>query len=295
MEPHRPCPACDGTFATPLGQKNGFSVALCSRCTTLYTPELPPRIDSGDYDRFYSAEHLRVPAFVERRMDEIVAGFAPYRKGNRLLDVGFGSGVLLQAAARAGWDAEGIELSEAAVAHARRLGLRAHVGDLSRYPDGHFDVLAASEVIEHLPSPATWLREAFRVLREGGLLWGTTPHGRGLSAKLLGLRWSNVMPPEHLQLFSVRGMKTLLGRAGFRSLRLRTHGANPFEIYYCFRYGLRQRGAGPDIPLYGRVKSSQDLNQFLLEGPARKALKDLLNGILSRGRLGDSLKIQAEK
>ena len=69
-----------------------------------------------------------------------------------------------------------------------------------------FDVVIASEVLEHVLDPHAMLVEILRVLRPGGLLWATTPHGRGISARLLGLEWSNVCPPEHLQLFSVAGI-----------------------------------------------------------------------------------------
>ena len=47
------------------------------------------------------------------------------------------------------------------------------------------------------------------MLRPGGLFWTTTPHARGLSARVLGLKWRCIWPPEHLQLFSVAWSKSV--------------------------------------------------------------------------------------
>lgn len=44
------------------------------------------------------------------------------------------------------------------------------------YPDGTFDVVTCSEVVEHVENPRRLMREAWRVLKPGGLLVMTTPN-----------------------------------------------------------------------------------------------------------------------
>ncbi|MFQ5495622.1 MAG: class I SAM-dependent methyltransferase, partial [Phycisphaerae bacterium] len=44
------------------------------------------------------------------------------------------------------------------------------------YPDGHFDSIAITEVIEHVPDEAATLAELDRILKRGGVLVLTTPH-----------------------------------------------------------------------------------------------------------------------
>lgn len=293
----RRCPACGSEAASSRGRKAGFALLGCRGCRTLYAASLPGSEESEDYDSYYGEENLAVPDFIDRRLDEIVADFRSYRRGGRLLDVGCGAGTFLRAAARAGWVAEGVEVSATAAEHNRAAGFKVFNGELAeaRYPEGHFDVVIASEVLEHVAEPREMLREILRVLRPGGLLWATTPNGRGLSAHTLGLDWSAVSPPEHLHLFSRRAAASLLEDVGFRSVRVVTEGANPVEILRA----LRRRGPAPAAHASAagveRVRSGYELNAFLSESKSRRLIKDAVNGMLRLSGLGDSLKIRAER
>lgn len=300
---HRPCPACASLHALYQGRKTGFDVLRCEGCGSLFTVWLPREEAKEDYDSYYRPDNLETPEFMLKSMDEIVAAFSSHRQSNRLLDVGFGAGGLLRAAVRAGWDAEGVEVSAPAVEHARMAGLKVFNAELeqARYPDHTFDVVMAVEVLEHVPDPAALVREIARILRPGGLLWATTPHGSGLSARLLGTRWSVVCPPEHLQLLSGRGIQKLLGAAGFSSTQVATQGINPYEIVHVLRQrhvrpsarrGAAQVGADAG-PGFDRNQSGFQLNELMTASPSRRAVKTALNGLLSATRLGDTSKIRA--
>jgi SAM-dependent methyltransferase len=294
------CPACGQSGGHSRGRKNDFYLLSCETCATLYTSQVPDLSQAQDYDSYYTAENLTVPAFIARRLDEIVATLEGYRKNNQLLDVGCGAGSLLEAAARNKWAAFGVEVSQSASDHIRGRGFEVFCGELqsANYPDEHFDVVIASEVLEHVTDPRAMLEGIARVLRPGGLLWATTPHGRGISARILGLEWSIVCPPEHLQLFSVAGIKGLLSGVGFRRVEVVTHGTNPFEILHSMRG--RAMGPAPENgssrgESFNRVESSYQLNEFLSDSAFRRFLKGTLNSLLNVGRMGDSLKIRAEK
>ena len=290
----RACVACGSSQSRPLGVKNEFDVVACVQCDSVYTPYSPWYSSSHFYNGFYlNDDELSPPAFVKSRLEEIVADFSGYRRTNRLLDIGCGAGSLLEAARTHGWNAQGLDVSAGAVKHVRSLGFEVFEGELhdAAFPAQHFDVITAAELLEHLIDPQPLLHEVARLLRPGGLFWTTTPHARGLSGRVLGLQWRCIWPPEHLQLFSIRGMKKLLHDAGFRQLRINTTGANPIEIFHAM-------GAAKSAPKtvdqhFDRVTTSYRLNETMMKSRSRRALKNTVNSFLNLSRLGDSLKVFA--
>lgn len=285
------CPACGTDDQRAIGAKNGFDLSVCKRCASIFTSNMPMADESFDYSKYYSDTNLAVPAFVRRRASEIVAGFDNYRNNNRFLDIGFGAGTFLSAAAERAWEVFGSEVSYPAVSAAEKLGFKVFFGKLTeaRFPDEYFDVITASEILEHLEDPMVDLAEIARVLRPGGLFWATTPSSRSLSFRLLGIDWSVLAPPEHVQIYSPKGVAGMLNKAGFKNMTIRTHGCNIHEIIN--HYKKIDRTVEP----FDRNASAFEMNEFLAASPIRRSLKGLLNHSLNWLRLGDSLKIFAKK
>ena len=143
-------------------------------------------------------------------------------EGRRLLEIGSGAGLFLIAAVRAGWEATGIELSEAAAGFARdTLGLdirqeRAETIDL---PPQSFDVVAMFDTIEHLFDVRGVLETARRTLRPDGSLVISTPNYDAVSRLAIGRDWSMLAPMEHMYYFTERTLRALLESCGFRDVR----------------------------------------------------------------------------
>jgi 2-polyprenyl-3-methyl-5-hydroxy-6-metoxy-1,4-benzoquinol methylase len=298
IDSNRPCLCCQKTGRIFLADKNSFRIQLCSYCRSLYAAADKEKIIQQNYDEYYSEANLSVPTFIIERCAEIVSKFASYKQLNRMLDVGCGAGSLLSAAVKLEWAAEGLEVSAPAVEFLRKQGFVVRQGYLENqnYPDNYFDVVTASEILEHVENPLEFLTEIKRILRPGGLFWGTTPNSRGISGIILGSQWSCVSPPEHIQLFSVRGVHILLEKVGFKTITVLTHGTNPGEIFY----GLKQKVASSKVESsnqagFDRVQTSYRLNESLMQSRWRKTLKDQLNNLLNLTKTGDSLKIWAVK
>jgi SAM-dependent methyltransferase len=290
----RPCVACGSANAQKLGVKNELEIVCCNSCATIYTPYSPWYTSSYFYLGYYlKSEETETPPFVLQRLEEIATDFAPYRETNRLLDLGCGAGDLLEAARRHGWQAQGVDVAAHVVGHVRGRGFDVFEGELheAQFPAGHFDVVTAAELLEHIFEPRLLLQEVARILRPGGLFWTTTPHACGLSARLLGLKWRCIWPPEHLQLFSIRGLKTLLREAGFRDIHVDTTGGNPVEIWHAMG---RAKSAPKTVDQhFDRVLTSYQLNESMMKSRSRRALKSTVNGFLNLSRLGDSMKVFA--
>lgn len=142
----------------------------------------------------------------------------------RLLECGCGEGHLVAEAAAKGAEAEGMEISQAAVERARRAhpacSFQTHSIDDRPwpFPSQSYDVVVVFEVIAHLPWPRELFQGAADVLRPGGHLALTTPyHGQVKSSALAALafdRHFNV-DGEHLRFFSDRALRRLLSECGF--------------------------------------------------------------------------------
>jgi len=154
------------------------------------------------------------------------------RPGERILDLGCGQGAFIGAARAAGADAVGADVAEAALQRARHrhpdvpFVLVPWDGPLP-FDDGAFDLVWASEVIEHVGDTGRWLSEVRRVLLPGGRLLVTTPsHGRG--RVLLGGMERFCEPlGDHLHLYTKRSLLSVLGEFGFAQVAVRAVGGPP--------------------------------------------------------------------
>src|SRR5687768_658218 len=99
----RGCPACQSLRRIELGEKNDFLMLSCKNCRSIYSSYLPIGEEAKDYDDYYTEENLLVPDFIQKRNEEIIKDFAPYFSSGRLLDIGFGSAIMMRVAREKGW------------------------------------------------------------------------------------------------------------------------------------------------------------------------------------------------
>jgi SAM-dependent methyltransferase len=132
----------------------------------------------------------------------------------RLLDVGAGSGPLVEEALAWGIQAEGVEPSAWLGARAASRGLPVHQGTLPHANvRGSFDIVTLIDVIEHALRPLDLLRAAAACARPGGLVVLVTPDVRSLPARVMGWRWWHYRV-AHVGYFSPETLDRLVRRAG---------------------------------------------------------------------------------
>ncbi len=181
-----------------------------------------PAVPTGNtYDKYGSTNPVvrRLMAGFERTLDELFALAAP----SSVLDVGCGEGVLSEQWAQRLGEGRvvGIDLADPKLeAEWRRrrhpnLAFRVMTGERIDYADGAFDLVAATEVLEHVEDPGVVLAEMARVA--GSHLLVSVPHeplwrglnmGRGAYLRQLG------NTPGHLNHWTRRGFVRLLSRHG---------------------------------------------------------------------------------
>lgn len=141
------------------------------------------------------------------------------RRGDRLLEVGCGGGLLLRDAGATGAFTTGVDHSEEMVALARERAPQAEVilGRAEELPfaAGSFTAAAMSIVFFFLPDPVAALRECHRVLVPGGriAIYTTSPRLRGTPAA-----------PEPLasrsRFYENDELRALVAQAGFRQVEV---------------------------------------------------------------------------
>jgi 2-polyprenyl-3-methyl-5-hydroxy-6-metoxy-1,4-benzoquinol methylase len=169
--------------------------------------------------------------------------FPRWHGQGRLLDVGCATGRFLQHMAAVGWRVSGIELDAAAAATARTVTPHVVVGDPAEValPPASFDVITAFHVVEHLPDPATALRNMLRWLAPGGLMIVEVPNVGGWGGALFGRFWSGLDFPRHLVHFTPATMRALVEAAG-GSIVDEWHWSKPRWIIRSVRFALAARG-----------------------------------------------------
>jgi 2-polyprenyl-3-methyl-5-hydroxy-6-metoxy-1,4-benzoquinol methylase len=119
-----------------------------------------------------------------KSLDFFIENFLPRRSpGGGHLEIGPGHGLLLCFAAHNGEMVEGWDVSDGSLAHTRacaeRLGIAAQLRlvrrNLFESPDGAFDSLVLSEVLEHLEAPDEALVIARNLLKPGGIAFINVP------------------------------------------------------------------------------------------------------------------------
>jgi SAM-dependent methyltransferase len=133
----------------------------------------------------------------------------------RILDVGCGSGELLDRLARVGFThLTGADPFIAADGRSPR-GVPLMKRELSGVP-GEFDLIMFNHSLEHVPDPVAALEVAAAKLAPGGVCLARVPTTTSEAWEIYGADWVQADAPRHMVIPSRRGMELAAERAGLR-------------------------------------------------------------------------------
>ncbi|MBX9245491.1 glycosyltransferase [Actinotalea ferrariae] len=173
-----------------------------------------------------------VDAYVEAGagIDAIASGLdvPDPRAVRRMLDVGCNYGFGMDVGRFLhGWEVVGAEPSLAGRRGAAELGLDIRDGYVTSSTtfEAPFDLVLASEVVEHVPDPLEFLRVLARQLTPQGVLVLTTPAAEAVSPDAPSEHVLIALSPGfHSFLASSAGLDAMLREVGFRSVSVRRDG-----------------------------------------------------------------------
>ncbi len=159
----------------------------------------------------------------------------------KILDVGCGKGNIALPLAFLGYRVTGVDYDAESIRQARQnaeeLGISAvfHEGSLDRVRAQKFDVIIASEILEHQINPAVFLRDLSGLLAQDGILLLSVPNGKSLKEKI-----RKFTTHTRFGRFLKRNIKRWIGHQGIQSA-----ASHPYEQYFSWaelRCTLRQSG-----------------------------------------------------
>lgn len=294
------CPVCNRVgghsviLAVAAMEPRGRTLTLirCSGCDSAFYD--PPDIanfsdighDSDEFWRFY----VEVGGGVWETVWPILAA----ADRGSLLDVGCGFGFALDFWQRTGrGEAVGLELADYGRVGAQRLGVTIHaefLQDCKALAGRRFDVVYASEVIEHVPDPSAFVALLSRWVADDGVLIMTTPASSFIrkenhSATLLAA----LSPGFHGFLLSSEAFEDTARRAGFAHVEILT--ANERQFLWASRRPLRVAPQRPRArPAYvgylaGHVATPTEDTSPVWQGFAYRLGKDFVGvGRLAEGK-----------
>jgi len=254
-----PCALCgsqDGTGAVvfkPALECEGFSFVRCKKCGLVQRNPQPDKNEIiARYSSIYGKDYLSYEianeeAFlklqqlalkdagfrqIEKKIFSNLRGLSeapdilePAVRRPSVLDIGCATGALLAHLRERKWRVTGVEISPCAQYAQKERGLDVRTVPLeeSNFPQCSFDAVLASHLIEHLNDPMSFLKEAHRVLKDGGSIFITTPNINGFQARIFKGGWRSAIF-DHLYLFSSRTLIKMLKKTGFKIKRVRTWG-----------------------------------------------------------------------
>lgn len=218
------------------------------------------------------------------RINEVLDEFEPFKKTNKMLDVGCGPGLFLIEAKKRGWEVYGTEFTDNQLAYLNDKGINTLKGKLTNnaFESELFDVIISSEVIEHINNPIEEMQHFHRLLRKGGLVYITTPNFNAIERFLLKGDYNIIEYPEHLCYYTPKTIDLLLSQCGLKKLKITTTGISIAQIKKSLK---SENNDGEENNFSDEILREQ------LEKGYRRYMKLIINSLLDLFGVGNSLKV----
>lgn len=245
------CPVCKSRHAIPAFDKNLFSYVECDDCKTLYAQNRPDVNElnwwytGSESTRFWREKLLKLSApsrnakIIEPRAHWILDGLSEYILNRvpqdlRYTDLSFFGKSLVEKIAE---EAMGINITAAGVTAVTEEYTSGNIQVRPMSSIDSFselekaDVVVAIDVLERLPAIHDFMQKLETIVNPGGLVFATCPVSSGFEIQALWEHSPSVIPPDKLNLPSVKGLIDLFTSSSrWKILELSTPGMFDVEV-----------------------------------------------------------------
>jgi SAM-dependent methyltransferase len=188
------CPACGASTGEIVDRKFFHAFLCCSQCHLLHRfPAESTQQTTEFYEEGYAEEGFVAEFPSEQALEQLLATAfkgIPNRDssyhieilralqlqpGGLVLDFGANWGYRTWQFRKAGFSADGFEISRSRAAFGKRLGIEICT-DITKL-EPVYDAVYSCHVLEHVPNPLATLQQQLALVREGGLVVAHTPNG----------------------------------------------------------------------------------------------------------------------
>ena len=198
------CPVCQTQIPAEARGDQAYACMVCGALVNLRTAPLSYR-DGGGQDVPSPEKRLLRLENARSRFREILPVLLAPPESYVLVDIGTGSGEMVEIGKTLFADATGYEPNRLLVAHGRHKGLTIHdeyfTADKLTVDRLYNRLFSLCHVLEHVPDPMALLRDIQSVMKEWDLIYIEVPSWNGYSFHKLRFGWS-LWYDEHLELWS---------------------------------------------------------------------------------------------
>lgn len=249
-----------------------------------------------EYNDFFKADYLDTPKVLNgsaewqfQVSDRCLATIEKSSKNKgRILDIGCGSGVFLEAAQKRGWQTTGIDPGDwcANLERDRQLNIIRCPLFNAKLEKESFDVIYMGSVLEHLQDPQAYVSAIHTLLKPGGMVFITgLPNVNSFTIRLGIDRWIGNHPPIHLLYFSRKTVGLLLKKHGFKHIKVKSFGIPETILEMIFnRKGEKYSGSYAEY-----------VHKPSLKGKLTRITRSAVYKILDLTGVGSVLELHAKK
>jgi 2-polyprenyl-3-methyl-5-hydroxy-6-metoxy-1,4-benzoquinol methylase len=290
-----------GLYDDRHGYPGKFSVGRCQNCGFIETdPQIPARKLSFLYTNFYPKRDANIGGTVKlskklpTKQQIFLNGLGntchyQAKKGDRVLDIGCGSCLSLLEIKRLGGEPWGIDPDKNSEKVAKKLHLKFHLGTIHncKFPKKYFDLITASQVLEHEPDPINFLKTSEKFLKPGGKIILSFPNTGSFLRKIWGRKWLHWHIPYHLNHFNRKSIILLTKKSDLKISGIKTVTPNIWTILQ-IRSFLYKTKEGVRNPMWDESKThGGGTNKS--EVQLMKIISKIIENLLVINRIADFL------